>query len=382
VAACGKVNALQLAQGAQCSSSGSCMSGHCADGVCCDRACDATCEACAAAKTGGADGTCAAVTAATDPDNECSDQGVQSCGANGTGCNGNAAAPDCVNYAADTPCAAHCTASGSTTGLCDGNGTCVTGAPTTCGNFNCNAQATTCLTTCSSPSDCISTAHCATNGACVVGLRIALETGVNSVALTQSFPPIKAALENRGHTVTVVHGTDIDTAGELASFDVVVTGCVGAGTCNDDRTSYDAVIATWVQGGGGLVASGWELYQSPPPNFASVMPNAGSSYDTGAQQQIPVGTLPIVTGITSFTANATYLPFGGAPKAGSIQFLKDAANNSTAQAWTQGTGRVVFLGPLYMDDFSPYQNQSLTDGSNPMALEVLLRSIEWAGKGI
>ncbi len=55
------------ANGETCSSGSLCLSGHCVDGVCCDRACGGgvttDCEACTAALTGGADGTCGNVAA-------------------------------------------------------------------------------------------------------------------------------------------------------------------------------------------------------------------------------------------------------------------------------------------------------------------------------
>ncbi len=57
--------------GQPCSADDECTNGVCADGVCCDRACDGSCEACAASLTGGADGTCAPVTDHTDPDADC-----------------------------------------------------------------------------------------------------------------------------------------------------------------------------------------------------------------------------------------------------------------------------------------------------------------------
>ncbi len=59
--------------GSACAGANECTSGFCPgdDGVCCDLACEQTCEACVMAKTGMADGSCAVVTATTDPDNEC-----------------------------------------------------------------------------------------------------------------------------------------------------------------------------------------------------------------------------------------------------------------------------------------------------------------------
>ncbi len=71
----------QLAQGAVCNEGAGaackeancavCGSGHCVDGLCCDTACDGACEACSSAKTEAA-GTCLAIPADQDSDNECS----------------------------------------------------------------------------------------------------------------------------------------------------------------------------------------------------------------------------------------------------------------------------------------------------------------------
>ena len=49
----------------------SCPSGNCVDGVCCDATCTDTCASCAAATTGGLDGTCGAVLAGSVTDNGC-----------------------------------------------------------------------------------------------------------------------------------------------------------------------------------------------------------------------------------------------------------------------------------------------------------------------
>lgn len=77
----GSGGAVPQPDGTSCSSASSCMSGHCTDGVCCAAACQGLCESCRAAATGSSDGTCASVTAGTDPDGEC--DGEQSCNGDG-----------------------------------------------------------------------------------------------------------------------------------------------------------------------------------------------------------------------------------------------------------------------------------------------------------
>ncbi len=106
-----------LGIGQSCTADFQCTSTHCVDGVCCDMACDGTCEACSAVKTGGTDGTCAPIPEGMDPDGECPDQGP--CGLDGS-CDGSGA---CQFYPSGTSCddGLFCTA----TDTCDGAGDCV-----------------------------------------------------------------------------------------------------------------------------------------------------------------------------------------------------------------------------------------------------------------
>lgn len=57
--------------GATCAIGGECQTNFCVDGVCCGAPCLGFCQACSAAKTDAADGTCADITLDTDPDEEC-----------------------------------------------------------------------------------------------------------------------------------------------------------------------------------------------------------------------------------------------------------------------------------------------------------------------
>jgi len=87
-----------------CLSGADCKNGFCVDGFCCNSACNFQCEACSTAKTGSpnTNGTCAAVAAGTDPDNECADA-AGNCGPNGNGCNGVFANLAC-NFTAQCAC--------------------------------------------------------------------------------------------------------------------------------------------------------------------------------------------------------------------------------------------------------------------------------------
>lgn len=86
-----------LPNGQPCNLGSECQSGSCVDNVCCNTPCNGQCQACVQSKTGSSDGTCAPVSAGTDPDTECTDTGGP-CGSNGTGCNGLSLSPGCNGY--------------------------------------------------------------------------------------------------------------------------------------------------------------------------------------------------------------------------------------------------------------------------------------------
>jgi len=157
--------------GEACTAGDECISGHCpaSDGVCCVAACDAECVACVESKTGAPDGTCGAITANTDPDNECAAEAASTCGANGTGCNGDASAPRCNLYDDTTVCADGTCTTGSAMGerYCNGAGTCNTAVTTDCAPYGCNSAGTACLTSCSGTGDCDASSYCDGTGACV-----------------------------------------------------------------------------------------------------------------------------------------------------------------------------------------------------------------------
>lgn len=128
-----------------------CSTGNCVDGVCCEIACQGSCMACAQIKTGKDNGKCAPVLADTDPDAECNEQDVSTCGTDGK-CDGVSA---CRKFPDDTPCGSRCcTLNGLSNrcglaclaGKCDKKGfesveRCFDGAP--CSSDSCTESGTT-----------------------------------------------------------------------------------------------------------------------------------------------------------------------------------------------------------------------------------------------
>jgi hypothetical protein len=149
------------ATGRHCLAPADCATGFCPadDHVCCASACDGVCQACAAAKTSSSDGTCAAVSNGTDPDSDCPAGPAANCGSSGHGCNGSGA---CLLYPQGTVCVPPSCTNGVaiSPGQCNGNGGCLPGSQTSCGNYACAPNGQTCGSSCGSSNECVAPAFC------------------------------------------------------------------------------------------------------------------------------------------------------------------------------------------------------------------------------
>jgi hypothetical protein len=150
------------AQGAVCGSAAECLAGSCRDGYCCNSACTGTCEACAYAKTGLADGACGSVLLGTDPDNECAGgtpicSGQSSCAA----CGATLVAPGGVCPA---ECTGGCNAATKTCSIdCSANDSQCLGAAVTC------PEGWNCRVACSKKASCkLATITCPSDYSCSV----------------------------------------------------------------------------------------------------------------------------------------------------------------------------------------------------------------------
>jgi hypothetical protein len=150
---CGK-----RALGAACGDKNECESGFCADGVCCNLACSGACVSC---NQPGKMGECAAVPAGNpDLHGICKMDRPETCGSSGL-CNGQGG---CAKFAAGTVCKPASCSGGSQipASTCDGNGTCVLGAPINCFPFRCVGDA--CKATCAGNGDCVAPNVCTMPG--------------------------------------------------------------------------------------------------------------------------------------------------------------------------------------------------------------------------
>lgn len=142
----------KLPQGTACQTSDQCTTGACVDGFCCNSNCNGTCEACAEALTGMADGTCSFIDTATDPDMECpnTDCKTGACSGTSAACGVDAAGTDCGTQS--------CMNGTESQPQCDANGNCNQAMTTDCGGHTCNGAQ--CDATCANDGECLSGFFC------------------------------------------------------------------------------------------------------------------------------------------------------------------------------------------------------------------------------
>jgi hypothetical protein len=140
--------------GAACELGRDCASTHCANGVCCATVCADECTSCLESDTGEPDGTCAAVIAGTDPNDDCSESS-DDCGEDGD-CDGDGS---CRFPGPDTECAPPSCEGGQYTppAGCDGLGGCAAPTPLDCDV--CDGDA--CVVACASNAQCPTGFYCA-----------------------------------------------------------------------------------------------------------------------------------------------------------------------------------------------------------------------------
>jgi hypothetical protein len=143
--------------GEPCGSVGDCLTAPCVDGYCCESTCSGLCRACDGAETAGGNGQCRYITASSDPDGECPDEGPASCGSDGSGCDG---AGQCILYPASTVCqSASCiNATRQPPDYCNGSGSCIDSGSASCAPYRCDG--TDCRTSCSGDLHCVSGYFC------------------------------------------------------------------------------------------------------------------------------------------------------------------------------------------------------------------------------
>ena len=166
-------------------------------------------------------------------------------------------------------------------------------------------------------------------------------------------------------TATVVPVSDVDTAAELAAYDVVVFGDTSKNDMGFTQQAADALLA-WHQAGGGIVGSGWVDYAIRGDAVDNTLddllpidasPDGNNQYCNGSLTMTLAGPHPVTNGVsTLFGVGSANIEFNSlTPDGANAVVLGTAGGNfctdAPAQAvvvGTNGSGRQVYLGLLYM----------------------------------
>lgn len=192
-------------------------------------------------------------------------------------------------------------------------------------------------------------------------------------------------------SATLVNPADIATAGQLSAYDVVVMGGSGFTTLGGYDT-FAAALQTWVEGGGGVVMTGWGIFANISSSVATtsqlnaILPVVlDNSYDFQGSPPFtitPNATVhPVTAGVTPFSDGSNDIEFPPAGFEGSSIILADETTTATSVVAVRQplSGRSVYLGELYTAVVGHYNNTGLRSG---MADRLLEQAVAWASNPV
>jgi hypothetical protein len=220
-------------------------------------------------------------------------------------------------------------------------------------------------------------------------IRVAIEIAAGSVGRT---PPnavyqIDSLCQAYAWVDSIVPGTSLDSPGKLANYDVVVTGDVGY--ADNDFGLYQRSLLDWVRGGHGVVILGWGVYgiyrgpgaNSPMDTACALMATTDYNFTSIGTVHVTDTTHPITRGVGDFSI----ITDGESSNSGLWAGAVSLGNYSSQPTWSSiaykylGSGRSVYLGPIYFATFAGYNNSGYYTGPNSRLL--LKQAIEWAAMG-
>ena len=179
-------------------------------------------------------------------------------------------------------------------------------------------------------------------------------------------------------SATAVVGNQLDTLDELRAFDVVI---IGNQFYQNQFSQFDAVLRSWVETGGGIIATGWTVYGAGSatapvrPDIDAIVPvntSGNYNYTQGAQAVIIDANHPITNGASNFTMPSNSIwseyPVNGIDPGASV--LVTIGGNPGVVVGQAGQGRGVYFGPT-LSEWSGTPTGSLD--------RLIEQAVLWAG---
>ena len=220
-----------------------------------------------------------------------------------------------------------------------------------------------------------------------VVMRVAIEIapGSSGRIAPNACYRIDSLCRAQGWEDSIVAGTDIDSPDELANFSVVVTGDVGY--TDNDFLDYQSALLDWVRSGGGFVGLGWYVFGVANKtawqmdSACAVMCSGHYNFVGSGSVNILDTTHPITQGVHNFPihADGEFANSGIWPDAVMLGDYTAASGSASIACRDIGSGRGVYLGPIYFGSFNGYQNEPYYDDADAMLL--LKQALEWAALG-
>ena len=184
---------------------------------------------------------------------------------------------------------------------------------------------------------------------------------------------------------SIVTGTDIDSASQLADYSVVVTG--DDGYDDNDFNTYEGALKDWVRNGGGFVGLGWIVFGIAGKSawqmdsIMAVNCTGGYGFVTSGQVHVVDSSNPVTQDVNDFNIQAygEYANSGLQPGATMLGNYTAGTGNASIAVREVEAGRSVYLGPIYFGTFNNYANEPYYDDAGAMLL--LKQAIEWASLG-
>ncbi len=175
----------------------------------------------------------------------------------------------------------------------------------------------------------------------------------------------------------MVHAEDLDTAAELANWDVVMLGDSGYTTA--DWADFEVELETWIAGGGGLVVTGYGARStvcSLAPVVAALLP-VECDESVGDEESLTVldASHPVSDEVGSFTLDPeTFVDTSDTLAIDGLGLMSTADGDWAVAVRDHGAGRVVYLAPVYMAASGGHPEHLRTDEPD----HLLEEAVAWA----
>jgi hypothetical protein len=221
-------------------------------------------------------------------------------------------------------------------------------------------------------------------------VRVAIEMKADAPGRTQpnAIYRIDSLCRSLGWFDSIVQGRDIDSLNKLSNYTVVITGSDGHAQ-QTDFASYQDALLEWVQNGGGFVGCGLIVYGArselgPNSRMDTVLAVRTTNYNALVSDSVVTildTAHPITRGVHNFPIQAFgEIAMGGVwPGTATLGSYAVASGRASIAAKHLGSGRSIYLGPIYYGDFASYANEPYYD--DPDAMLLLRQALEWAALG-